>query len=250
MPGDTTNAPVIEGQLSSAERELLMQEILTAAKKPAVVIEVGTWLGGWSTLHILRALEKNGEGHLWGIEADQEIYARMMQNLRQAAPEALHRFTPLFGFSKHVIPQWLADKKQDFQIDLAFLDGGNNPMEQILEFRLIDPFMPVGSLLLAHDARMRKGKWLVPYVSALDNWESRVLDTSEVGLFHARKMRAESSEVSLTRANRRLWRNRLEPAEVAAALLPRQLCGLVLRLLPARISTRLAGGGGAQAAIH
>jgi len=29
---------------------------------------LGTWLGGGSTLHILRALEQNGVGHLYGIE--------------------------------------------------------------------------------------------------------------------------------------------------------------------------------------
>ena len=64
----------IEGQLNEAERRLITEAITGAAKKPLVAIEVGTWLGGGSTLHILRALEQNGTGHLLGIEADRSIY--------------------------------------------------------------------------------------------------------------------------------------------------------------------------------
>ena len=60
---------------------------------------MGTWLGGGSTLHLLRALEKNGVGHLWGIEADRSTYDEMLENIRTAVPEAVRRFTPLFGFS-------------------------------------------------------------------------------------------------------------------------------------------------------
>src|SRR5438477_7390960 len=94
----------IAGQLSDQERRLLTDAILDAPKKPEVVLEVGTWLGGGSTLHILRALERNGVGHLWGIEADHSIYNKMLGNIRRTAPEAIDRFTPLFGYSHDVIP--------------------------------------------------------------------------------------------------------------------------------------------------
>ena len=67
-------APEIPGQLNATERRLLTEAITLAPKKPEILIEVGTWLGGGSTLHILRALEKNDAGHLWGIEADRSIY--------------------------------------------------------------------------------------------------------------------------------------------------------------------------------
>lgn len=234
----------IEGQLSDAERELLTREVLTARKKPKAILEVGTWLGGGSTLHLLRALHQNGEGHLWGIEADKSIYERMMQNLRQAAPETLDRFTPCFGFSEQVIPRWLAEQGPGFQLDMAFLDGGDNPREQINEFHLIDPFMPVGSLLLAHDARVRKGKWFVPYVSKLDHWESRVMDTSEVGLFYARKLKERPSDASLAEARRCLRRLRLQPVEVIGAILPKSVCGFILSHVPKGMFRRLTRGGG------
>jgi hypothetical protein len=239
---DVPMSQEIAGQLNSAERRLLVEAVSGGAGKPKVVLEVGTWLGGGSTIHLLKALQSNGDGHLWGIEADRGIYEQMMANLRQAAPEGLHRFTPVFGFSQKVIPGWLAEQKPGFQIDVAFLDGGNRPSEQITEFNLIDPFMPVGARLLSHDGKLRKGKWLVPFVSLLDNWESKLHDISQEGLFQAKKVAAHPSPASARAARRKLLRLRLSPPEVAAALLPSGVCGMVLRVLPSSISRRLSEG--------
>lgn len=232
----------IEGQLNPRERELLSNAILRADRKPRLAIEVGTWLGGGSTLHILRALEKNQQGHLWGIEADRSIYDRMLGNLRAAAPECLHRFTPLFGFSQTIIPDWISRQPAGFAVDFAFLDGGNNPMEQVLEFRLLDPHIPVGGQLMAHDAKLRKGKWLRPYLLSLDHWKTEVHDISDEGLLYARKVAAAPSPASRANANRKLLSLRLHPVEIAAAILPRSVCGFILNLLPRRTSTLLADG--------
>lgn len=234
----------IDGQLSAGERQLLTDAVLRPSRKPQVVLEVGTWLGGGSTLHILRALHQNNEGHLWGIEADQSIYERMIKNIGLAAPDALSRFTALFGKSQKVIPKWLAEQDQnpDFQIDLVFLDGGNNPLEQITEFELLKDRIPVGGVLMAHDARVRKGKWFVPYISRLDNWHCELHDSSEVGLLVGRKLKSEPSAESSACARSHLFRLRLQPAEVAAAILPKRLCGLVLQLLPRRYAASLAHG--------
>jgi hypothetical protein len=199
-------------------------------------------LGGGSTLHILRALERNGEGHLWGIEASHDIYERMIANLKAGAPEALHRFTPLFGFSQQVIPQWLSQQPPGCEIDFAFLDGGNNPREQIVEFHLIEGHIPVGGQIMAHDARCRKGKWLVPYLTLLDNWETRLHDFSEMGLLHARKTASRPSASSAKAARRHLSKAQLQPAELAATFLPARVRRLVLRSLPRGVSRRLSDG--------
>lgn len=232
----------IDGQLSAVERGLLVSAVCSGPVKPKVVLEVGTWLGGGSTVHILEALERNGEGRLWGIEADRGTYEQMMKNLQRAAPKAVRRFTPLFGFSQEVIPRWLKEQGEGFQIDMAFLDGGNRPSEQITEFNLIDPLMPVGGILMTHDAKLRKGKWLVPFVSRLDNWESKLHDISDEGLFHARKTALRPSEASLRSARMALLRMRLNPIEVTAAVVPSGLCGIVLRLVPYALSRRLSEG--------
>jgi len=253
QPGDAVGAvspadpdPIaqvsVEGQLNAKERELLVQALVGGPRHPKVVLEVGTWLGGGSTLHILRALERNGQGHLWGIEADQGIYQRMLANLQNGAPGTLHRFTPLFGFSQQVIPRWLAEQPPGTQIDFVFLDGGNRPLEQLTEFWLLDPHIPVGGQLMAHDARLRKGKWFAPYISRLDNWRTRIYDVSTEGLLHAEKLASAPSAACLKAARRHLFRSRLQPSELAAVLLPRPIRGLILGLLPRNASVRLSDG--------
>jgi predicted O-methyltransferase YrrM len=231
---------IIEGQLNPAERALITNSILNAPVKPRVALEVGTWLGGGSTLHILRALERNGTGHLYGIEADSSIYERMVANIRKAAPEAAARFTPIFGFSEDALPKWLADQGKNLVVDFAFLDGGNNPMEQVMEFSLLDKYMPVGAQLLAHDANKRKGKYLVPYMGLLDNWETELKDLSDYGMFYARKRREFPTDSSLKAAKKKLRHLRLEPKEIAATVLPRWFCGIFLNMIPKRLSSALA----------
>jgi predicted O-methyltransferase YrrM len=232
----------IEGQLNATERRLITEAITGAAQKPAVALEVGTWLGGGSTLHILRALEQNGTGHLWGIEVDRSIYERMLAKITAEAPLEAKRFTPLFGFSQTVIKQWKADQPPGTRVDFAFLDGGNNPREQIEEFEMLDPLIPVGGQLMTHDAKMRKGRWLVPFVSRLDNWEARLHDVSENGLFHAKKIADRPSPASLRAARRQLFQQKCHPVELAASYLPSALCGWVLRRLPGKFSRQLSDG--------
>lgn len=237
-----TSIPQIVGQLNQTERNLVTEAILRAPRKPDNILEVGTWLGGGSTLHILRALEQNGRGHLWGIEADRSIYERMVANIQSAAPDACTRFTPVFGFSEDVIPQWLKELGTEQKVDFVFLDGGNNPKEQIEEFQLLDPFIPVGGQLMAHDAKMRKGKWLLPYISRLDNWRVQLHDVSEFGLLQAWKTADKPSPPSRSAAHLHLIKMRCNPVEIAAGMLPSKICGFVLGLLPGRLARRLSDG--------
>lgn len=229
----------VPGQMSDGERQLLTTAILNAPKKPEVVLEAGTWLGGGSTLHILRALHQNGTGHLWGIEIDRSIYTQMIANIRAALPEAMDRFTPIFGRSQDVIPRWLAETGAAGQVDFVFLDGGDNPLEQITEFKLLADRIPVGGRLMAHDAKMRKGKWLVPYLSLLDNWQVQLHELSEVGLLDAVKLRERPGSASLQAAERKLFRMRSKPVEVVAALLPGKLCKVILEAMPEKLRQRL-----------
>jgi hypothetical protein len=166
----------------------------------------------------------------------------MLENISRIMPDGAPRFTPLFGLSQEVIPKWLTEQNQSFEIDFVFLDGGNNPGEQITEFRLLDPHMPVGATLMSHDAKLRKGKWLVPYVSRLDNWESHCHDVSAEGLFVAKKRAERPSVATLRASDTQLLRMRLEPAEVAAAILPARLCAFFLTLMPTKLRRRVAEG--------
>lgn len=232
----------ISGQLNSEERRIITAAVLESEQKPKIVLEVGTWLGGGSTLHLLRALEKNGVGRLWGIEADRSIYEEMLKNIRAAAPEALHRFTPLFGFSQEVIPRWLKELGPEEQVDLVFLDGGDNPFEQIQEFMLLDDRIRIGGRLFAHDAKLRKGKWLLPYLSLLDNWKVELHDISTEGLLSANKLAVNPSPQSSRAARRKLRSMRLQPIELIGRLLPSPVCDALLMMMPARFRSRVSQG--------
>jgi len=231
-----------EGQLNAEERSLLTAAILNAPVKPKIVLEVGTWLGGGSTLHFLKALEANAEGHLWGIEADRSIYERMVENIQTSAPEAAHRFTPLFGFSQNIIPHWLAERGSNAAVDVAFLDGGDNPLEQITEFQLLADRIPIGGQLLAHDAKLRKGKWLRPYVEQLDNWKVELHDVSAEGLLRAVKIAAAPSESSRRAAAARLRKLRFDPVELIGKILPSSVCRILLDRMPEKLRLRIGQG--------
>lgn len=232
----------IRGQLNSRERELLARAVFETTAPPKIVLEVGTWLGGGSTIHLLRALEERGEGHLWGIEADRSIYDQMIENISLAAPEASHRFTPLFGFSQEIIPKWLRRIGPEMHVDMVFLDGGDNPLEQITEFQLLADRIPVGGQLLSHDAKLRKGRWLVPYVSALDNWASTLHDISDEGLFYTLKVAERPSAQSADRARRVLSRLQRSLVERVGAILPSKLNAFLLRLLPGSLAKKISQG--------
>jgi len=230
------------GQLSAEERSILTAAVVDADVKPKVVLEIGTWLGGGSTLHFLRALHRNGEGHLWGVEADRTIYDQMIANITSAAPEAVDRFTPLFGLSQDVIPRWLNEIGAEAKIDIAFLDGGDNPMEQITEFKLLADRIPVGGRLLAHDTKLRKGKWLRPYLALLDNWKVQIHDVSPEGLLDARKLSISPSADSFRKAELHLIKMRLQPIELVGRFLPKSACDVILRLMPEKIRLRVSQG--------
>lgn len=233
---------MIDGQLNQSERNILVSYLLDSQKRPAVAIEVGTWLGGGSTLHILQAFQKQGSGRLWGIEADRSIYDRMTANIQTALPESGQFFTPLFGFSHDVIPKWIEEQGPDLEIDFVFLDGGDNPMEQVDEFHLLDKYIPVGGRLLSHDAHIRKGKWLVPYISALDNWKVEVHNVSEEGILTAKKSAKHASIQSKENARKVLVAKQREWIEVLGRMLPRFIKHSAIAILPKRLVRRLAEG--------
>lgn len=227
----------IESQLHPVEKEILGKRV--AAMRDPSILEIGTYKGGGSTLTFLQALKHKGAGQLIGIEADPDVFAEMKANITSVDPGYFDFFQPISGFSQSVIPNLLTRFPH---FDLVFLDGGNNPREQIVEFELLKDAIPVGGFLFSHDANLRKGHWLVPYLSALDNWRVIIHQASEEGLLEAEKIGAAPSPASLRRAQQILRRKMRSPVELATLLFPSSFKGFVLKMLPFKIRRRIGEG--------
>ncbi len=227
----------IESQLTAGEKSILAARL---APMPApVILEIGTYMGGGSTLTFLETLKAKGAGRLYGVEASAAVFARMNENIRSVDPDYFRFFEPVHGYSQQVIPELL---KEVVQFDVAFLDGGNNPREQIEEFHLLEACIPVGGLLFSHDANLRKGAWLVPYLQEFDNWKTEVHQASEEGMLEARKTAPEPSRESRMRAARVLRAKQRSMIEMATRLFPSSFKGLVLTLLPYKLRRRIGEG--------
>ena len=102
----------IEGQLNQLERNILTAAILEAPQKPEVVIEVGTWLGGGSTLHIFKGVGAEWQRAFVGYRGGSVHLRTDDHQYPDVRLKPHNRFTPLFGFSQRVLPQWLAEQKE------------------------------------------------------------------------------------------------------------------------------------------
>jgi predicted O-methyltransferase YrrM len=227
----------IESQLHPAEKNIFSARV--SAMPACTILEIGTYKGGGSTLTFLETLKRKGAGKLIGIEADANVFAEMKANINSVDPGYFSFFEPISGFSQRMIPNLLTRYPR---FDLAFLDGGNNPREQIEEFELLKEAIPVGGYIFSHDANLRKGHWFVPYISELDNWRVTIHQASEEGLLEAEKIGESPSAASLKKAQRVLRRRMLSPIEVATLLFPSSFKGFVLNLLPLKIRRRIGEG--------
>ena len=223
----TLPAVIIEGQLNPLERAQISSALLELGRKDLICLEVGTYKGGGSTLQILAVLAKTG-GTLFGIEASPTVFREMRAALLEQEPDLCRRFHPILGFSQEQIPA-LIQSGQLPKVDLVFLDGGNNPKEQIQEFRLLDPLLPIGGTLMSHDALLRKGKWLRRVLPLLDHYQTEILKLSEEGLLVSKKIRLRPSWISRLGASACFLYCCASPVELAALLFPPVLRRLFLK---------------------
>jgi len=114
--------------------------------KPSVVVETGvSW--GVSSAFILRALEENGEGHLYSIDlpaprrkAEQYIGISVPEHLRK-------RWTLFKGFSEQLLPGVLKEHNPDVFIS----DSAHNYQTQKMEYNLAYRFLNPNGALIADD---------------------------------------------------------------------------------------------------
>lgn len=137
------NVPRNEGKLLQ-----LLTEIAGARR----ILEIGT-LGGYSTIHLARALPEGGT--LVSLELDERYAAVAAENVREAGLE--DRVEVRVGDAKALLGGMVEDGEESF--DLTFIDADKGGYPEYLEWslRLSHP----GSLILA-DNVIRGGSVLNP----------------------------------------------------------------------------------------
>ncbi|TMK39891.1 MAG: class I SAM-dependent methyltransferase [Actinobacteria bacterium] len=70
--------------------------------KPRRCFEIGTWLGGGSTLVIARALRQNGFGKIHTIEVERPTYEHAVHSYQQLLPAAAARRVSLRRLPRRV----------------------------------------------------------------------------------------------------------------------------------------------------
>lgn len=137
------NVPRNEGKLLQ-----LLAEIAGARR----ILEIGT-LGGYSTIHLARALPEDGS--LVSLELDERYAAVARENLREASLE--DRVEVRVGDAKVLLARMVEEGEGPF--DLVFIDADKEGYPEYLEWalRLSRP----GSLILTDNA-IRGGSVLDP----------------------------------------------------------------------------------------
>jgi len=154
----------LPGQLWYADRFVMYHTVRQL--QPEHVFEVGTWNGGGSTLFIAQALHDNGRGVVHTVEADPTLYQTAVAAYGRYFPHLLPHVDFQQGFSTERLPALL---KQIRRVNCVFLDG-LGAESTLGDFRMFEPQMGEGSVLMAHDWFDEKMALLRPQLERSPDW--------------------------------------------------------------------------------
>jgi predicted O-methyltransferase YrrM len=175
----------LPGQMWFEDRRVLYDTVRRV--KPKSCFEVGTWLGGGSTLVVARALQKNGFGHLHTIETDEWAYPRAIEAYDKFAPELKQFVTLHKGDYKEHFPELI---EQAGTVDFFVLDGAEDGQETLDQFHFFDERSHRGTELFAHDWETEKSRLVRPELESSKTWEITEVagPPKSVGLAVARRV--------------------------------------------------------------
>jgi predicted O-methyltransferase YrrM len=131
--------------------------------RPERVVETGVARGITSRM-ILKALERNGAGHLWSIDLPF-LRTSWYDATAAAVPHSLHsRWTYVRGSSRRRLPQLLADLGQ---IDVFVHDSAHTEANMRFEFTTAWRALRPGGVLVSHDVEMNAA--FADFAGAMDD---------------------------------------------------------------------------------
>ncbi len=177
-------APNVPGQMWAFERRLLFNTV--RQRRPAVVCESGTWLGGGSTYFIALALRENEYGQLHTTELLADFHERATCYYREHLPQLIPFVRFHEGKSVDIYPNLLPGLPP---IDLLLLDGAEDAQETWNEFQLFSPFLAPDATIVAHDWNTEKMALMRPYFERSPEWQlkSRLRAPVSVGMVVLRR---------------------------------------------------------------
>lgn len=182
----------MDGQLSPTERRTLFELVL--ARRPGLVLEVGTWAGGGSTLQLVNALRQLNAGILYTCETNAGEFAQACSGHQALQLEPGHFRTPdgrleLFNLPGLELLGRLAAANQC--PGMTFLDGSEDQAETLAEVLALERFMDSGAVLVLHDWDLgqrvdgnfsTKCKLARPYLENNSNWQPLWVLTAPVSV--------------------------------------------------------------------
>lgn len=157
--------PNVPGQMWYADRKALYETI--RQYKPQIVCESGTWLGGGSTYFIAQALHDNGTGTLQTTEANPEFFEAAVKSYEKHLSWLRPSVSFNLGDSLAIYPAILQTLGR---VDAVLLDGAEDGKQTFEEFRLFEPYLGPGALVMLHDWNTEKMEVLRPFLEASPDW--------------------------------------------------------------------------------
>lgn len=132
--------------------------------KPQIIIETGVFWG-YSSAHILQALNENNNGFLYSIDLTPERLSKYGYKSGVVVPEDLkNKWKLLIGKSENILPQLLDDLEK---IDIFIHDSLHTYEHMLFEYQTAYPYLNEGGLLISHDVDKR-GSAFIDFVKSKD----------------------------------------------------------------------------------
>ena len=137
----------LPGEMYLAERKALYYTILKF--RPAHCLEIGTHLGGGSTLFLACAFARLGAGLVVTLEKNEGEYIFAKSSYQKWLPGLLPFVTFLRGDRPELFTPFIGSNEG--VAGCVFLDGSDISEETLEQYEFFKPFFRPGSILMAHD---------------------------------------------------------------------------------------------------
>jgi hypothetical protein len=146
-PGSVSLEGLIPGNWDGTKTLCEVIYCIVRLKRPGVIVETGV-ARGVSSSYILKALDKNANGHLYSIDMPMLKIGAKAEVGKLVANELRSRWTLIFGAGTHEMKK-LRGKLE--KIDMFIHDSNHTYLSQLAEYQIALGWLNKGGILVSHD---------------------------------------------------------------------------------------------------